>query len=306
MGAQQALGGRQDVVGERLGQGPIGGSDILVAAAQKHGHARLVHVAGRLRYQCRLSLAGLTADEDDLPALPRRHRLGRTLECGQFGLAADHPHGRAMTEPNRKSHPFGHHGADVLRLPHHFQGLDRFGEAFQFQLPYRDEVMRTSSTGGGPNQVRDENLSTFGFGAQPGRLDDRVSEVVVALLGRLPAAQAHPQSQGSLSGGIVAVDPLLHGHGTVEGDRGRAEDDHEPVAQVLHLCTPGGGDGLAQHGEVPVPHLVGGIGRQRGGQLGRADHVGKEHGDVLGCRHLTPFHHVRARETRRAVGPRHC
>ena len=63
---------------------------------------------------------------------------------------------------------------------------------------------------------------------------------------------------------------------TGQGSRGRGEDHHEPVAQVLHLGASRLGDGLAQDREVAPADLFGGLGRQALRQLGRAHHVGEQ------------------------------
>ena len=171
------------------------------------------------------------------------------------------------------------------RLPADRQGLDRLGQALQVQGAQRGEDVRAAPAGHGPDEVRGQDLAALGAGTQAGRLDHRLAEVVVVLSRHLPGAETHAQTQGSLRTGVVAFDRLLHGHRARQGGRGDGEDDHEAVAQGLHLGAPRGRHGLAKGGEVRPPQLAAGVGGQRRGQLGRIDQVGEQHRDVLGGSH---------------------
>ena len=101
-------------------------------------------------------------------------------------------------------------------------------------------------------------------GAESGRLDHRIPEVVIVLPGDLAAAQPDPQADRFLAATVVPFDALLHGHRAGQGGRGRGEDHHEPVAQVLDLGAAGLGDGLAEDREVAPADLVGRVWGRRG------------------------------------------
>jgi arginase family enzyme len=105
-----------------------------------------------------------------------------------------------------------------------------------------------------------KDLPALAGGTQPGRFDDRVPEVVVVLSGDLATTQAHSQAHRVFPVAVVPFDALLHGHATGESSRGRREDHHEPVTQVLHLGATDLGNGLAQDREVPTADLVSSIG----------------------------------------------
>ena len=98
----------------------------------------------------------------------------------------------------------------------------------------------TGGTGGGcgdrpwPAPHRRPGPARLAAGTEPGRLDDRVPEVVAVLPGDL-APLSPPAAPPSARGAVVLFDALLHGDPAGQGGRGRGEDHHEPVTQVLHL-----------------------------------------------------------------------
>jgi len=75
-----------------------------------------------------------------------------------------------------------------------------------------------AATGHGPHDVGSQNLPAFASRTEPGRLDDRISEVVVVLPGHFPTAETNPQGHRAFPIPVVPLDALLHGHGT--GQRG--------------------------------------------------------------------------------------
>ena len=97
-----------------------------------------------------------------------------------------------------------------------------------------------------------------------------------------PPLRPDPQAHRVLPAPVVPFDALLHGHRAGQGGRGRGEDHHQPVTEVLHLGASRLGDGLAQDREVPPADLFGGLGRQALRQLRRAHHVGEQDRHVLG------------------------
>ena len=85
------------------------------------------------------------------------------------------------------------------------------------------------------DQVRREDLPAPGRRAQPGRLDDRVAEVVGVVLHRLAGAQADPDREVLAPGTVVVLDRLLHAHRAGQRPAQRGVHDHQPVAEILDL-----------------------------------------------------------------------
>ena len=75
----------------------------------------------------------------------------------------------------------------------------------------------------------------------------------------------------------VAVEHLLlHGHRGGDGAARRGEDDHQPVADVLHLPPADLGDGRPQLGEVGAPHRLRTLFADPSDQARRVHEVGKQ------------------------------
>ena len=149
--------------------------------------------------------------------------------------------------------------------------------------------MRAAPSSAGTHQIRDEDLSAARLVTQPRGLDDRVAKVVVTLLCRLPGAEPHPKGERPCNFGIVSIHCLLHRHRAGNGGGSGRKDDHEAVPQILDLVATGSRDRLTKGGEVPAAQIVGRLGREGRSQLRRANQVGEEHRDALGCSHLPPF-----------------
>ena len=89
---------------------------------------------------------------------------------------------------------------------------------------------------------------------------------------------------------VVALDGLLHGHGTGQGPAHAGEGHHEPVAEVLDLGAPGALDGASQQSEMGLAQVVGRFGTETRRQLGGPHQVREQHRHCLGRCHfrLTP------------------
>ena len=167
-------------------------------------------------------------------------------------------------------------------LPEDLHRRDRVGQALQRQLPHRPARVPAAAAGDGADHIRGQDLPTFAAGTEPRRLDHRVPEVVALLPAHLAHAEADPKVDRVLDPPIVLLDGLLHGHPAGQGRRGGGEDDHEAVAQVLHLGAAHLGDRLAQDREVGPADLVGGLLGQTLRQLRRTHDVREEDRHVLG------------------------
>ena len=192
--------------------------------------------------------------------------------------------GRGGDEPGGKGELGAFdHSVDV-GCPADLDQLDRVGQTLQVHLAQRHELLGGVATGQGPSHGRGQDLAALGVGAEPGRFDDRLSEVVPVFFGGFAVREPHPDGDRLVGPAVVTLDRLLHPDGTGQGPAQAGEGDHEPVAQVLHLDAAGGADGRPQEAEVGLAQIVGRLGVERGGQLGGTHHVGEEDGDRLSVR----------------------
>ena len=78
--------------------------------------------------------------------------------------------------------------------------------------------MVDATAGQGPHQIADQDLTGFGVGAQPCRLDDRGTEPVAVFERGIAGTQPDPHLQWRAVGPtIAAVDCTLHLDGAGEG-----------------------------------------------------------------------------------------
>jgi hypothetical protein len=216
-----------------------------LAAPEENAGPGFEPPASGLGHQGGLAQAGLARDEDQLTSLARGHPLEGVGQDLGLGVAGDDTCNGHDLEAGRQRHNAGRHLDLADWLPSDLVGLDRLGQALELQLTERREGKRAPTSGHNANGVGGEDLAAFGLGAQPRRLDHRVTEVVVRLSGRFSAAEPDPQPQRSLPLTIGPVDTLLHRNRARQRGGGAWEYDHEPIAQGLHLGATRGGDGLA-------------------------------------------------------------
>ena len=256
------LGSVGDVVAERLGEELVGGGEVLLAVPEQHAGPGVEGGPGRLGHERGLAQTGLARDEQDLAAFARGDPLG-----GVGRWSASRSPGRPRPRPGAR--PDGR--AEGWRL----ESRPRRGAPRAPRRSRRDRADPSGSVPRGvgtrdgcadrpwpeprrrPGSARSRRWHTAGPPRRPGPRSSRRPPWLTS-----PAAQSDPQSHRVLPAPVVPFDALLHGHGTGQGGRRRAEDHHEPVAEVLHLGATGLGDGLAQDREVLPADLVGGLGRQ--------------------------------------------
>ncbi len=260
MGLEQRFGCVSYQVAEGLGKGAVGRRHLLVAAPEQDRALGVVGPAGELGHQRGLALARLARDQDDFTPFPRRHAFVGIVELLELVGSADHPDAWAVGQAGRERDPSALACPCGQRFPGDLEGPDRFGQPLQLEPAEGGEDLGAAPAGGGSHQVGDKDLPRFGLGAQTGCLDDRVAEVVVTLLGGLSGAHPHTDPEGPVTGGIVAIDRLLHGDGAFQGVRGALEHHHQAVTQVLHLGAGRSGYRLAKAGEMGLAHVVGGVG----------------------------------------------
>src|ERR1700674_1430303 len=121
--------------------------------------------------------------------------------------------------------------------------------------------MTAAPTGHQWQHMGSQDLPALARGTKPGRLDDRIPEVVAVLSTHLTAAEADPHAHRVLTVTVVPFDALLHSHGTRHGRRRRREDHHEPVTKALYFDAAGLGEGSTQDRDVRLAKLVGSLGR---------------------------------------------
>ena len=88
-------------------------------------------------------------------------------------------------------------------LPQHLDGLDGIGQALQVRGPSERHWWSVAPAGHQPHHVGGQDLAALAGGAEPGRLDDRVAEVVVVLSADLAAAQPDPQAHRVVTAAVV-------------------------------------------------------------------------------------------------------
>ena len=282
VGDELLLGGVGDEVAERLGEELIGRRQVLFAMPEQHARITVERGPSRLGHERGLAQTGLARDEDHLAAAGAGDTLERIQDRRRLGLAAHDTHRRDVSPRRPGSGTAARLRRCPGRLPQHLDRLDRIGQALQGELAQRTALVSAAAPSRQPHDVRSQDLPALTEGAQPGRFDDRVTEVVVVLPTDLAPAQPHPQPHRPLTHPVVTVDALLHGHRARQRRRRGAEHHHQPVTQVLHLGAARLGNRLTQDREVPATQLIRDIGRQRRRRRGRTHHVGEQHRHVLG------------------------
>ena len=130
---------------------------------------------------------------------------------------------------------------------------------------YRLEGRTGASTSEQAGELRDEDLTSPGCRAEPGRLDDRGTEIVPLLATDLPGTDPDAYSQGPVGHPpVVARCGLLHGNCAGQGCAGVGEGCHDPIAQGLDLLSAAHRDGFTKQGEVRAAQDLGGILSQPG------------------------------------------
>ena len=107
-----------------------------------------------------------------------------------------------------------------------------------------------------PHDVGGQDLAALTPGAQTGRLDDRVAEVVVVLVGDLTAAQPDPQAHRSSRARLSRSTPCCIATAHDNAADAAREHHHEPVTEVLHLGAARFRDRLTQDREVLATDFV--------------------------------------------------
>ena len=234
-----------DVVPQRLGEQLVGRGQFLLAVPEQHRGTGRERGAGDLSRQRGLAQTCLAGDQHNLSPTVTRHPLVGVRTERDLGRPADHTHIRSDSQASGQRGGLG--GCAIPdRCPNHFDGGDRFGQALQLELAEHSTLDLAPAAGHGGHDLCRQNLPAVAPGAKSGSFDDRVAEVVTLLGADLAAADPDPESDSVRRVPVCQVDTLLHRHSRSQCRRGGGEDDHQAVAEVLHLPPTGLGDCLAQ------------------------------------------------------------
>ena len=277
-----------DEVAEGFGEQLVRRGEVFLAVPEQHTGALVERRPGPpppAMSSCRARPRRVTRSTSRPP--PAATRLNALRTTVSSVLASDDTDRR----PHRQACRQRHDRPDVVdaeRLPEHLDGLDRIGQPLQGERAERPAVVAAAAPGRQPDDVGRQHLPVHTPVAQPRRLDDRLTEVVVVLVAHLAGAQTDPQPDSELTSAALSFDALLHRHGARQRRRRRSEHDHQPVAEGLHLGAAGFDHRLAQHREVPTTEFVRCVRGQARRQCRRPDHVGEQHRHVLGRHHALP------------------
>ena len=177
VGEELFLGGVGDVVTERFGEELVRGGEVLLAVTEEHAGPVVERGPSRLGDQCRLAQAGLAGDEQRPPPLAAATRLTASADGRHLGLPTDHAHGGAHGQAAGQRDgvgvrtPDGSHRTSTVSTGS--------GRPFRVSSPSGRHSWRLRR----PAMARTKSVAriwpALAAGAQPGRLDDGVPEVVV-------------------------------------------------------------------------------------------------------------------------------
>ena len=284
---QDIIGGVGEVVVENLDERLMREGEVLVTAPIEHDRPASVGITGERGGQRALPQPRFARDEHDSCGLPGGyglHSLGEPLQLDPSSNQAD-PCGRRKAR--RQRYPPFVSFVCLSRLPNHLPGNDRVWESLQFQLSLCGKAVAGAS--GQPlHNMRGEDLASLGRRTQPCRLYNRLPEVIAIFYGYVSGRNTDAYGVSDRGRAVVALDPLLHSHGTREGWGRGVESHHQAVPRGLDLSSAVSRDGFPQDGEVSSADLVCGFGGERRGQCCGADQVSEQHGDVLRHSHEFP------------------
>ena len=210
------LGSVGDVMTEGFGEQLVGGCEVFLAMTEQHAGPVIERGPGRFSHQSCLAQAGLARDQQNLSTFPRRHALGGVGQQLQVSFASDYADCGAHGESSRKRYR-----DPKVRFsqgfPQHLDCLERVGDALQSEFPERPTGVGVAATGHGPYDIGGQDLPFLARCTEPGRLDDRVSKIVVVFAGYLSPAESNPQAHRVFTIPIVELHTLLHAHGTGQG-----------------------------------------------------------------------------------------
>ena len=154
-------------------------------------------------------------------------------------------------------------------------------------------------------QGRHEDLARAGRVGQPAGHDDRVPEVVVALVHRVAGVDADVDRDGlAVVGRDVGEERPLDVDGAAQGAGHAAEGHHEAVPLDADLASAVAGDGVAHDAVVLAQDLARGLVAQPLGHAGVVDHVAEEDRDGAVGGELVPDVLFHCGQLAQGPGPR--
>ena len=182
VGEELVLGSVGDVVAERLGEELVGGGEVLLAVAEQHASPAVEGGPRRFGHQGGLAQTGLARDQEHLAPFARRDALGGVGHRLQSRTPGPPPHTGAHsqtagsgTAPRIAAPPRGSQSTSTVSTGS--------GRPFRVQLSEGAALVTVAASSHGRHHVGGQDLPALADRTQPGRLDDRVPEVVVVLSG---------------------------------------------------------------------------------------------------------------------------
>jgi hypothetical protein len=204
------------------------------------------------------------------PATPTRRR--RPARASDHALAPDELRLVDARQRVRQRYP-------LLRgrAPEDLARRDRLRESLQRKHAKRREAKAAARADDGTDELGGEHLAARGPVAEALGDDHGSPEPVVLFAERLAEVQSDPDAERLVArASVVPIDHLL--------DRDRApdrvdrapEDDHQAVAEVLHLGAAVPGEDVAEKAELDAAQPLRLVVTQDRELLGRADEIGEE------------------------------
>ena len=170
-------------------------ADVLIRVAEHHDRPVGVRRSCGLGDERGLAHPGLTRHEHHLAPLRRlRARLRASASTSSSAPRPKNPNSASVAAPTSRPGN-GTEPRPRRRLPHHLDRIHRLGQTLQLQRAELDERLGRVAAHHHPHDLGDEDLPALRRRAQPGGFDDRVAEVVVVLLDRLPGADPDPHTE---------------------------------------------------------------------------------------------------------------
>jgi hypothetical protein len=162
-------------------------------------------------------------------------------------------------------------------LPPDLDGVHRFTEPLQLQLPQRRELVTPPASGQQADQVGGQDLPALGSGAQATGLDDRGAEAVPVLHDHVSGRQAdsHDEGQFRMVPG-VGLGRLLDRHRRGHRVAGTGKAGQDTVAEPFHHPATVSLYGGAQQPVVVAAESLGRVLTDPRPQLRRRHQVGHQ------------------------------
>ena len=263
---------------EGFGEQLVRGGEVFLAVPEQHTGALVERDPGRLGEQRGLAETGLARHQEHLPALTRGDPLERIQRRPPARRRGPTTPTAGRTARRAGSGTTGPRLVDAERLPQHLDRLDRIGQALQGERAERPAVVAAAAPGRQPDDVGRQHLPARTAGAQPRRLDDRLTEVVVVLAGsprRRSAPTRNPTgcSRRRLSRSMPCCIATAHDN-AADADRNTTIS---PSPRFFTSVPPASTTAWRNIAKCPRRSSSAASGARLDARRGRAHHVGEQH-----------------------------